>query len=137
MTPEDLARIHAAAFTMPRPWSVKEFTDLLSSPHVFLAPTQHAFAMGRVIADEAELLTIATDPGHRRTGLGRSCLSAFEAAAHARGATSAFLEVAANNPAALALYLGNDWHITGTRPQYYQAPDGTRVDAQILSKHLA
>lgn len=136
MTPQDLARLHAAAFTMPRPWSAQEFTDLLASPHVFLTAVPHAFAMGRVIADEAELLTIATDPAKRRQGLGRSCLTTFESMAQARGATSAFLEVAADNPAALALYLGNGWRISGTRPRYYHAPDGGRVDAQILSKTL-
>lgn len=137
MTPDDLARIHATAFTTPRPWSAQEFADLLASPHVFLVSDRQAFALGRVIADEAELLTIATDPSHRRLGLGQACLAAFEAEAHARGATSAFLEVAADNAPALALYTAGGWRITGTRPRYYHAPDGTRIDAQILSKPLS
>jgi ribosomal-protein-alanine N-acetyltransferase len=136
VTPDALARLHATAFATPRPWTASEFATLLASPHVFLTVQPHAFALGRVIADEAELLTIATDPTKRRQGLGRNTLTGFEVEAKARGAASAFLEVAANNTAALALYLGNDWTISGTRPAYYATPDGTRIDAQILSKHL-
>lgn len=137
MTPAELAALHARAFIMPRPWSAAEIADLLASPFVFVVEQPQAFAMGRVIADEAELLTIATDPDVRRQGLGRRCLDAFEDTARTRGATTAFLEVAADNAAARALYLGNGWQISGTRPKYYHAPDGRRVDAQILGKSLA
>lgn len=136
MTPDALARIHAAAFATPRPWTATEFATLLASPHVFLTAMRDAFALGRVIADEAELLTIATDPNNRRQGLGHRALSGFETGARTRGAVSAFLEVAADNTAAIALYQGNGWKISGTRHAYYTAPDGTRIDAQILSKHL-
>lgn len=136
MTPDALARLHAAAFTTPRPWSAREFSDLLASPHVFLVQRPDAFALGRCIADEAELLTIATDPARQRQGLGRATLTDFEVRAAERGATSGFLEVAAGNAAALTLYLGNGWQITGRRPRYYHAPDGTLIDAQILSKSL-
>ena len=136
MTPEDLSTLHAAAFTMPRPWSAKEFADLLASPLVFVIVTGPAFAMGRVIAGEAELLTIATDPAQQRQGHGRAALIAFETEARARGGETAFLEVAATNPGALALYLSNGWQLTGRRPGYYHAPDGSLVDAQILGKSL-
>ncbi|WP_375175726.1 GNAT family N-acetyltransferase [Pseudooceanicola sp.] len=137
MTPAELAALHAAAFTTPRPWSEAEFASLLSDPHCFLVTQAGAFALGRVIADEAELLTIATPPSLRRRGLGRACLTGFDTAARARNARQAFLEVAANNAAAIALYLGNGWTISGKRPGYYRAPDGSRVDAQILGKPLA
>lgn len=137
MTPAALATLHAAAFTMPRPWSEAEFADLLAEPHTFLVTGSSAFALGRVIADEAELLTIATHPDLRRSGQGRACLTGFEDTAAQRGARSAFLEVATDNAAALALYLGNGWTISGRRPGYYTAPGGGRVDAQILSKPLA
>ena len=137
MTPQALARLHARAFTMPRPWSSQEFADLLANPHVFAVLRPQAFALGRVIADEVELLTIATDPDARRKGLGRTCLQEFEITAKHRGARTGFLEVAANNFAAIALYQSQGWAITGTRPAYYQHPDGTREDAQILSKSLA
>ena len=131
-----MARIHAAAFTTPRPWSEAEFRDLLSSPHVFYTAHSDAFALGRVVADEVELLTIATDPSQRKQGLARRCLQDFDRIAEARGATRAFLEVAITNTPAIALYTHSGWQITGRRPAYYTAPDGTRVDAQIMGKAL-
>lgn len=137
MTPEDLATIHARAFVTPRPWSRAEFADLLASPHCFLIEEGPSFVLGRTIADEAELLTIATDPDHRRRGLARRCLTAFETTARSLGATTAFLEVAADNAPARALYLGNGWQISGERRDYYQTPDGRRINAQILGKSLA
>lgn len=136
MTPEALANLHARAFTTQRPWSAAEFADLMSSDFVFVVSTEHSFAMGRVIADEAELLTLATDPTYRRHGLGRQMLHAFEAEAQARGAVRSFLEVAADNTAAITLYDGAGYGRNGRRPEYYHAPDGRRVDALLMSRPL-
>ncbi len=136
MTPDTLARIHAAAFRVPRPWRAQEFRDLLASPHVFVVGNGPCFAMGRVIADEAELLTLATDPDHRRLGLARDCLTDFDHEAANRGATSAFLEVAADNHAARTLYGRQGWQDTGVRPRYYRGADGAQIDAQIMGNPL-
>ncbi len=139
---------------VPGPWSACEFSDLLASPGVFLAKPPwdlrtlrgkdpddastkfHGFALGRVAADEAELLTIAVDPAHRRQGIGSACCAAFEAEAQSRGAVRAFLEVAATNEAALRLYLDSGWSRHGCREAYYRMPTG-RVDAVLMSKSLA
>ena len=137
MTPETLARLHARAFTHPRPWTALEFASLLDSPHVFAVGDSRAFALGRVIADEAELLTIAADPALRRQGLGRAALAAFHAAATARGARTAFLEVAADNIAARALYDAAGYRRCGERPGYYRGPDGHAVDALLMARALA
>lgn len=136
MTPEALARLHARAFINPRPWTAQEFADLLTSPHVFVTGDTRAFALGRVIADEAELLTIATDPGHRRAGLARTTLNAFHQTACARGATTVFLDVAADNTPARALYAAAGYDQTGLRKGYYRNPTGAVVDALMLSRDL-
>ncbi|MFN4101064.1 MAG: GNAT family N-acetyltransferase, partial [Pararhodobacter sp.] len=106
MTPEALAALHARAFATPPPWSAAGFAGLLDSPLVFLTADAQgrAFALGRVVAGEAELLTLATDPAARRQGLARAQMAAFEREAQARGAVTAFLEVAEDNAAARALY---------------------------------
>lgn len=136
MTPEALATLHGAAFQSPRPWTEAEFADLLQSPHVFVVGEPRAFALGRVIADEVELLTIATDPAHRRHGLGAAQLAAFHTRAAQRGAVRAFLEVAADNSAAIALYLSAGYAQDGHRPGYYRLPGGERVDALLMSRAL-
>ena len=87
-----LADAHRRAMAT-RPWSVDEFSALLQAPRVFLIGDATCFALGRIAADEAELLTLATDPDHRREGLARVALSAFHQAARDRGADAAFLEV--------------------------------------------
>ena len=91
-----------------------------------------AFLLGRVIADEAELLTLAVNPQSRRAGLARELVQRFARQAATLGAASAFLEVAADNLPAQTLYDTTGWRQTGRRRDYY-AP-GT--DALILSLRL-
>lgn len=136
MTPEHLARLHQSAFVTSRGWSAEEFRDLLASPLCFLVTRTAGFAIGRVIADEAELLTIATHPDHQGRGIGRACLDAFEIEARQRGAASAFLEVGADNPSAIHLYRAAGWQETGTRKGYYTRSDGKVVDALLMGKSL-
>lgn len=137
MTPTQLADLHALCFTVPRPWSAEEFTDLLGSKGVFVIGDGHGFVMGRVIADEVELLTLAVHPKARRAGIGARLLAAFEDRAQTHGAQDAFLEVAADNTPARALYENADYTSAGLRKSYYQSPRGAHVDALVLRKSFA
>lgn len=132
----ELARLHALCFTTPPPWSAASFAALLESPHVFLlqASGGAAFALGRVIGPEAELLTLATDPAARRQGLARDLMARFEVVARARGARTLFLEVAEDNTAARALYAACGYVQTGRRPGYYTRVGVAPVAALILCK---
>lgn len=136
MTPADLARLHAECFTSPRPWSEQEFADLLEGRGVFLLSEDGAFLLGRVVADEAELLTLAVDPAKRRLGVASRLVQAFLAEARARGAATAFLEVAADNTPAIALYSANGFAESGRRRGYYATPEGQRIDAVLMSQVL-
>ena len=137
MTADILAACHARAFVdTGRAWSAAEFAELLDSALVFVVGDARAFALGRVIADEAELLTLATDPAHRRQGLGLRCLVDFEETARARGAAMAFLEVAEDNRPARALYAVAGYGETARRAGYYARSDGPKVDALVLRKLL-
>lgn len=130
--PEDMARIHARCFTRPAPWRAQDFAALLDDPKTFALTQGQAFAIGRVILDEAELLTIATPPEVRRQGLGRALLARFAATARCRGAVTAFLEVASDNIPAQALYKQGGWQPAGRRKNYY----GNRIDALLLTLTL-
>ena len=131
MTPAALAELHAECFETPRPWSAAEFEALLNTAFVKTAP--QGFAMGRVIADEAELLTLAVAPKARRAGVGSGLMEAFLATSKDKGAASAFLEVAADNVAALALYGRHGFAAAGRRKAYYIKPDGSKLDAVIMT----
>ncbi len=135
MTPDALAALHAACFTRPRPWTAAEFASLLASPFTFLVAQGGGFALGRAVAGEAELMTIAVPPVARRQGQGRALLTAFLAEALVRGADSAFLEVAADNRPAIGLYRAGGFAETGRRRGYYADAAGG-VDALIMARAL-
>jgi len=136
MTPQQLSEIHGECFTLPRPWSAAEFTDLLKSRNIFLCEGAGGFALGRVAGPEAELLTLAVHPDQRRRGLGRQLLQEFETEARRRGAAEAFLEVAVGNAAAIRLYHAADFTESAVRKDYYDAPNGDKVSCLILRKDL-
>lgn len=136
MTPEALARLHAAAFQQDRPWSEPEFAALLAQPGALLLGDGRAFLLARITLDEAEILTLATDPANHRQGLAAKLLGAFHGEAAARGARRAFLEVAEDNAPARALYHGHGYRLTGRRPGYYRRPDGPAAAALVLGRDL-
>ncbi|AXX99132.1 GNAT family N-acetyltransferase [Profundibacter amoris] len=136
MTPDALAALHARCFTMPRPWSAAEFAALLTSKGVFVQSTAAGFALGREIAGESELLTLAVDPALQRQGHGRRLLTAFEAESRKRGATEALLEVAATNTGARNLYESAGYRESGRRALYYTPPQGEKIDAILMCKTL-
>ena len=137
MTPEALAALHRRCFeATPRPWSASEFAALLADPATLVVHTDDSFALGRLAGPEAELLTLVVDPDRRRRGTATTLMAALEADATARGACELFLEVAATNAAARALYAGLGYRQAGLRTGYYTRPDGPAIDALVLVKTL-
>jgi ribosomal-protein-alanine N-acetyltransferase len=134
---EALAALHALAFTdTPRPWTAAEFALLLAEPSTVLAARPAGFALGRIAGAEAELLTLAVHPGMRRRGHGTALVLAFEAAAMARGAEEAILEVAISNVPARGLYARLGYAPAGRRPGYYTPAGAPPVDGLVLRKLL-
>lgn len=127
-----MAAVHVRAFPDVRAWAAPEFAELLAQDSAILAGDVRSFVLGRVVLDEAEVLTLATDPPHRRQGLARAALADFEAAAAARGAVRVFLEVAETNAAARALYAATGYREIGRRADYYVAG----VAALVLEKRI-
>lgn len=127
--PAALAITHAAAWPQD-PWSGETFARFLARKATLLTGDARAFVLGQVVADEAEIIMLATHPDHRRQGLARDALHLFLREAEARGATEAFLDVAADNAQALALYIGAGFRRVGRRAGYY--PGG--VDALLLRR---
>lgn len=136
MTPEALATLHRQAFSTPRPWSAAEFSSLLDMAGVFLISQPAGFILGRAIAGEAEVLTLAVAPHARRQGIARQLMLEFELQAAQHNAEAAFLEVAEDNAAAIGLYLSLGYVVTGRRRGYFTTPDNKRLDALILTKTL-
>lgn len=136
MTPQDLALIHAAAFTQSRPWTADEFADLLANRFTHSVGTSQSFALFQVTAGEAELLTIATHPLHQRQGLARQCMSIWQARAVELGAQRAFLDVAEDNSAAIALYEDCGYAPCALRKGYYARKNGINCNAIVMERCL-
>ena len=136
MTPDDLAALHARCFETPAPWTAEAFQSFLQDQRVILLTAPGGFVLARVIADEAEVLTLAVAPEIRRQGTGARLVGDFLAEAAARGAQSAFLEVAETNTGARALYKQFGFAEVGQRSGYYRHPDGRVSDAVVLQRTI-
>jgi ribosomal-protein-alanine N-acetyltransferase len=136
MTPQAMAALHARAFTSQRPWTAAEFTDLLASPHALLVTDPMGFLLARVLAGEAEILTLAVDPDAQRQGRARHLLQQFLARSAALGAVRAFLDVAADNIAARALYTQMGFRDAGRRRGYFTRAGAPAVDAIVMARVL-
>jgi [ribosomal protein S18]-alanine N-acetyltransferase len=139
---EACANLHAVSFA--HPWSAEEIAALIAESSTLgaaaLDPSSgrlRGFALVRLAADEAEILTIAVAANLRGKGVGRMLLDdALRRAANA-GAAAIFLEVAEDNPAALALYHRAGFARVGERPGYYRRTDGGRATAIVMRKALS
>ena len=136
MNPSELASLHANAFTTMRAWKTAEFAALLSQSGTFLEAREGSFALIRVIADEAEILTLATDPAHQRKGYARAILQQGHRKASMHGAKSILLEVAEDNTAAIALYTSLGYELIGRRAGYYKRHDAPAVAALVMRRDL-
>lgn len=123
-----LAAIHAEAFPPREQWGADAMAlqlGLLGAAGWLAGDA--GFVLFRVAADEAEILTLAVRPGCRRRGIGRALLEAALASAREAGATAMFLEVAADNEAAAALYATAGFGEVGRRRRYYPGGGDARV----------
>ncbi len=133
-----LAAIHAEAFESP--WDADALRSVIAGPGAacLLAEAEApvGFAILRVIAGEAEILTIAVSPSARRRGVARAMMAEATDWARAMGAGALFLEAAEDNPAALALYAALGFETAGRRKAYYARAGGARADAQVMRRAL-
>ena len=133
-----LQALHARAFDAP--WPAVEIERLMRIMGGFAilaeAAAPQGFILVRTVADEAEVLTLAVAPDVRRQGVGRALVEAAGQEAARRGARSFFLEVAEDNPAALALYESADFQAVGLRRAYYARPNAAPADALVLRRPL-
>jgi ribosomal-protein-alanine N-acetyltransferase len=136
---ETLAVVHRACFA--EVWTASTIARFLRESTTVSAvarcdPHVVGFALCRLAAEECEVLTCAVMPAFRRRGIGKLILEAAFAEAVRRGGRRAFLEVAADNDAARALYARCGLRPVGRRAGYYRRGDGVSVDALIMSCEL-
>lgn len=153
MSPDDLLdnimEVMDAAFdhAFGEAWTRSQVLGSLASPytHCGLVDAQGqplggqnmaaGFYMSRNAFDEEELLLLAVHPDARRRGLAMRLLEDLASRARQRGVAAIFLEMREGNPAEL-LYKNSGFVPVGRRRDYYNGPDGRRMDAITFRKIL-
>ncbi len=140
----DLSMLHREDFV--RPWSHEEFASLIDDKHVFGFAVRQVgnpkagplgFVLARLVAGEAEILTIAVSRSARRLGLGWKLMDAVLRQLHGDRAEALFLEVDETNAPALALYKHFGFIQVGRRANYYEGSgDRGRTAALVMRLDL-
>jgi len=123
-----LAALHQDAFGVAA-WPEPMLAESLRQESVWglqlqVADTVVGFVLCQQVAEDCEILTIAVAPSQQRRGYGRALLQAVYDTAKTQSSPRIFLEVAADNHPAAALYTAFGFRQTGKRPAYYPRPTG-------------
>jgi ribosomal-protein-alanine N-acetyltransferase len=134
-----LSTLHARSFR--RGWSEEEFDRLLAdrnvvAHHVTIAGKLAGFIVSRVVAGEAEILSVAVTGAWRGRGLAGRLLELHLRRLAGLGVHTVFLEVDEDNQPARRLYRRASFAEAGRRKGYYQQPGGATA-ALILRRDLA
>ena len=134
-----LAELHGASFH--RGWGESEYENMLAERNTLVHRLRRGrriigFAVSRMGADEAEILSIAVDAAHRGKGLSRNLLLTHLGHLAGRGVRATFLEVEENNRPARRLYERAGFTIVGRRERYYRH-GGEQLNALLMRRDLS
>lgn len=142
------AAIHKEAFSPldEEGWSAQAIEDLMASSgvHLLLAHIEGnntddapaGFALYRMVAGEAELITLATLPAFQGQGVARALMQEMRLCLEDERVEKLFLEVRADNLRAVKLYSDLGFEKIGKRSNYYKTRSGNHVDALCLALFL-
>ena len=134
-----LAALHGASFH--RGWSEEEFEHLLLDRDVvthraMAGPRLAGFIVSRLVAGEAEILSVAVSKPRRGKGLARRLLDLHLRRLAGRGTRTVFLEVDEHNTPACRLYQRAGFRKVGRREGYYPGDAGNATAALTLRRDL-
>ena len=135
-----LAQLHGASFH--RGWGEGEFDAMLREPNTLVHRLRRGnkvigFAVSRMAADEAEILSIAVAARERGRGLSRGLLATHLGHLAGRGIRTVFLEVEENNQPATRLYAKAGFAVVGRRERYYREAGGEERNALVMRRDLS
>jgi [ribosomal protein S18]-alanine N-acetyltransferase len=116
-------------------WSAESLLELVSQGLAWAAEQDGGVAgilIGRVAADEFEILNLAVGKAFRRQGIATQLVSFALEYARRAGARRTYLEVRASNAGGIAFYKRMGFRDGGRRPNYYREPI---EDAVLLVLH--
>lgn len=134
-----MAELHGRSFQ--RGWSEGEIERMLlersTVAHRAMAGRSLAgFILSRLVAGEAEILSVAVAKARRGRGLARTLLTLHLRKLAGLGAQAVFLEVDENNEPARRLYRRAGFREVGRRPGYYREGREQPATALVLRRDL-
>jgi len=135
-----LSMLHRTCFP-DEPWEPQAMAQIMALAGFFGCIAWEndepvGFALALDLGGECEILALGVLPERRRAGTGSALLAAIREEALRRRGDSVFLEVAADNAGARALYAVGGFVQIGRRRNYYRRPDGP-ADALVLHRAIA
>jgi ribosomal-protein-alanine N-acetyltransferase len=134
-----IAKLHASSFR--RGWSDGEIEGMLLDRNVVahratIGRNFAGFVISRVVADEAEILSVAVTEAYRGRAVARALLRYHLGRLAALGVRTVFLEVDEGNVSALRLYRRAGFAQVGRREGYYLNAAGKPAAALVLRRNL-
>lgn len=135
----EMSRVHSLSFEAG--WNehiFHEFMNQKSSLAMGLkkGETLQSFILISIVSEEAEIITLATDPLYQHQGLAHQVLGAALLALRAQNIEALLLEVAVDNLSALKLYQRHGFIEVGRRKAYYARKHQAPQDALIMRLDL-
>jgi len=124
----DIPYVHAILEESPEAarWSERSLTQVISDGWPAWVAEKNGkvcgFLIGRVVADELEILNMAVTTPSRRKGIGSKLVASALEFARRSGCPRTYLEVRASNRSAIELYGRHRFTLSGRRFQYYPDP---------------
>ena len=131
-----MAKLHLLSGSLTRPWSAREYKDLLNTDTINFFCLEIGFLIGHIISPDAEILNLIIHPKFRRLGKAKQLIGKFEKEAKDAGCSRCFLEVAESNSPANKLYYSLSYLKVGQRKNYYEFVNGCKDNALILAKEI-
>lgn len=137
---ELMARMHQLCFQgqTEQIWSEKTFNDLFTMGGMsgFMvrdkSQTPIGFCVIRIVADEAEIITMCVLPDDQGHGIGLKLLAHYGEFLASSGVRQLFLEVREDNHPAIGLYKKAGFTIKGQRKNYYGNRPQEKAHALIM-----
>lgn len=118
------------------PWTLAMLESEIENPLSVIETARRGektvgYALGRVVADEAELLKICVLCDYRRQGIAEKMLSELLAKMREKGAAACYLEVRSRNLPAILLYKRLGFAEVGLRKNYYHDDDAVLMKKEL------
>ena len=138
--PEDIPAVMALEKDSLSAWNRKHLESELKQPAGFQFVARFAFSenilavlLGRIVADEGEILKLAVSQEARQKDFGTQLLNHGLNYCRRHGVERCYLELRTSNTAAKGLYEKCGFSVVGTRKAYYDAP---KEDAVLMQREL-